>query len=1006
MILLRANQELKQTFERLIVTMKLPVEWNGIFVVVDNYMILQGEVRSLFFHFDTRKVVTNIIELPVMEEEPEAVGNNVNLQNVINMLLYVFGKWGAINGLKVEKDYEQLNRLFSSIMGELQVEPEYNREHFYFYRKGLRITYEDVIQIALESREKPLSDVEAEEGGLWHKLIWTKQQTQFVQVETNAKERLKERIGNNFYMVGYLCPVCGKKLHMVVYPVGREFRIETEEGAVLLARACTCETCRRFYTPRPERMLSEGDVYVMDFEGDKRAYEDYLELMGSRGERVSNCNCNRYADGRRNTDVPVDEISQETLEEICEKLPDYTEEELNKIVKRMEEGFYPDESILRLERKIREWVAQKKAEREEEKENESSQEAVKKSEKVEKKTGEKEKETGIARNAAGSRENAKKKTGDKENGFRQGAAEISENAKKKTGDKENGFRQDAAGISENAKKKTGEKENETEILKDAARKSETVAEMTASRRENGGDGQNRVSQNGKKNRGDGENNSRDEASGNIASSTVINQKESQNGLETADRKETDDGKQHSASQHEKEEKQQKYEAKLAVCERFSERQLKELKSQIMKETDLSPEIKQEYLNQVEKRLTAGKIAQYEKKVESCEGKPYAVVKRVYEEIEQASDIPAKEQTSFLDRLRSLMEQVGNLEVRGLMEKLPVNMDRAKYRAFWEKLHSYEGVDISRFEKQLLDKREEVDRRELSEMVKRARKTDRDDYVELLQRLDESDFLPELVLPYKEKIEAKIRELDEASIDELFADLPNLSFAESMEIYHQIEDGDYLPELKVNALENLSRRLSKVKADECELLEDKLRTSIKAAGIAENERHHFYPAKRVLLGETKPEETEVIDYALASYAAGREPFEYPILVVDASRNGTGGEGIILTPEHLYYSKMFSAYGVSIDAISQITASTGLLNKGLYLHLTDGTKTKLPYEVETKELPAWADVLDEFVRYLQEKPDSRDIQYLAREKHATICCFRCGCIYQGGDTCPQCGYKNNG
>jgi hypothetical protein len=316
------------------------------------------------------------------------------------------------------------------------------------------------------------------------------------------------------------------------------------------------------------------------------------------------------------------------------------------------------------------------------------------------------------------------------------------------------------------------------------------------------------------------------------------------------------------------------------------------------------------------------------------------------------------------------------------------------------------VDISGFEKQMLDKREAVDRKELSDMVKRARKTSREDYVDLLQRLDESDFLPELVLPYKQKIEDKIRELDEAAIDELFADLPNLSFAESMEVYHKIENGDYLPELKSNALENLTRRLSKIKADECELLVQKLQDEMKEAGIPENERHHFYPAKRVLHGETEPGETDVIDYALASYAAGREPFEYPVLVVDASRNGTGREGIILTPEHFYYSTMFSAYGVTIDQISQITASTGLLNKGLYLHLKNGTKTKLPYEVETKDLPNWAKVLDEFVRYLQEKPDSRDIQYLAKEKHATICCFRCGCVYQGGDTCPQCGYKNNG
>ena len=91
MIRLRANAELKQTFERLIEAAKVPVKWNGIFVVVDNYMILQGEVRSLFFHFDTKKVTSNIIEIPEQEELRE-VGENQRVQNAINMILYAFVK--------------------------------------------------------------------------------------------------------------------------------------------------------------------------------------------------------------------------------------------------------------------------------------------------------------------------------------------------------------------------------------------------------------------------------------------------------------------------------------------------------------------------------------------------------------------------------------------------------------------------------------------------------------------------------------------------------------------------------------------------------------------------------------------------------------------------------------------------------------------------------------------------------------------------------------------------
>lgn len=135
------------------------------------------------------------------------------------------------------------------------------------------------------------------------------------------------------------------------------------------------------------------------------------------------------------------------------------------------------------------------------------------------------------------------------------------------------------------------------------------------------------------------------------------------------------------------------------------------------------------------------------------------------------------------------------------------------------------------------------------------------------------------------------------------------------------------------------------------------------------------------------------------------FEYPILVVDATRSGTGKEGIIITPEHLYYSTLLNAYGVRIDTIARIEASTGLLNKGLYMYQKNGAKTKIPYAVESKDLTAFAGVLDNFVRYLQEKPDSRSLTYLASEKHETICCFRCGYEYKGGNVCPKCGYQDN-
>lgn len=96
MIILRTNTGLKATFEKLIQTMKEPIEWNGQFVAVGDYLILHGRVRSLFFNFEKRTLDTNIIDIPVDEEEVVEIGDYAKLQNVLNLTLYAFGKWGLL----------------------------------------------------------------------------------------------------------------------------------------------------------------------------------------------------------------------------------------------------------------------------------------------------------------------------------------------------------------------------------------------------------------------------------------------------------------------------------------------------------------------------------------------------------------------------------------------------------------------------------------------------------------------------------------------------------------------------------------------------------------------------------------------------------------------------------------------------------------------------------------------------------------------------------------------
>lgn len=908
MIAMRANSELKMTFERLIETMRVPVEWNGLFIVINNYIILQGNVRSLVFYFDERKVVTNIIDLEVPETAIREIANDQKVCNVINMLLYSFGKWDAIPGLRVEKNFVQLNQLFSNILKEINVECKYERMNFFFYQEGMRITYEDVIQAALEKRETEVeTEHSAKEQGLWHKMCWQNIDASLQTKETSVEERRQTRIGHNFYLVSYLCPKCNGRMHMVVYPEQKEFQIETEEGEVLLARACTCPDCCSFYTPRPKQLLAEGKLYVMDFMRDQTAYEDYLELLGRNGDMVSNYNYNRFADPKKNVD-DSDEMNaneeKRRLEKLTEADLDYIisftdwmkvlpEKEFARLSARVAEGFYPLEQVAKIARQL---------------------------------------------------EKEKKKRQKRENGERTESKE----------------KESIVGNTELTKNDSGTRKTEKlnkELIN--AKNGEEIAKEI----------------------------------GTIEKRVGI-EKTAQAGNEEA-----------FTPEFEPNETVKKFSLRIAQFPRLSERQKRELQLQIEKEASISEETKKNLLQEIRDMEQRDNLEKIRLKAQNIKGKNYAVLERIYEEVKN-SDIPDKEKETMLSEIETEKNEQAEREVRQLLEKKPAKMDRKSYQAYVDKIRSYKGVDIGDYEEELLAGINEAEEQEIKHMIQHSRVNTREDLQELLNRMLARDFTPELFEKYEKKVKEKIRALDEAAIDELLGDMLNMDFESAKEAYDAISVGPFLPELKADALKQLEKRLSKIKTDECELLVEKLKQDLKNVNIDGITEHHFYPAKKVLLKEASPEEVGVIEYAVASYAAGIGPFEYPILVVDTSRNKKGDKGFILTPEKLFYSNMTTAYHISVFSIDSIEASTGLLNRGLYVYQNNGVKTKIPYAVENSQLESFANVLDSYVKYLQEKPFSRKETYLAKENHDTICCFRCGNVYRGGGECPKCGYKMNG
>lgn len=962
MLALQANQELERTYQKVIQAMDARVAWEGRFLITGDQLILEGKVRSLVFQFETKMVLVDLIDLAVNENRVIDIEKHPKLQDLINMILYAFGKWRTLRGLRVEQDYAQLNQLFERVLRPYYIEPSFRRENLRFYKEGVRITYEEVLDIALESEERPQEEPEdwaqAEAQGLWHTLIWKKQHREFRKVETTLAERQDDRIGNNFYLVGYLCPKCGQKMHMVVYPANKEQRIDTNEKGVFIARAYTCRHCHSFYTPCPNRLLAEGEVYEMCFDDDEKAYEDYLELLGQNGDRTANFKYSEYEafykkrlhqdeqpDRVRNVSGSWDELEAldepeafKQLESFVSNFEHMPDDVFRRFTYRIEDGFYPDAAVARHEQAIQ--VQQQKRQ----------DEAFKKAEQntgKDRSKGDTSQQPGSSKSALLEQNTpAKKHAKDKSKAAYDGQVEVisKEVISKEVIPKEVIPKEvmSKAGVSAKGSYKM------PGVNQDSKAASMTK-NSSASRQAGAG--------------------TQAQASAQTGNGTEI----------------------------------EKYQARLGVLKRLSDRQRTELKRQIIHDPALDVSQKQALIAPIEQLYIEEQTAAAFKKADGLEKRNYAQIQKAIQDLDK-EELPAEVKKELFDKLDQMLLQRGEQEVRNLIEKIPERLDWAAYQALEKKLHSYEKVDLSPYQETMRQKQDAAQKQEIANMVKRARKRSRQDLVSLMQRLEGQGFLDATLSPYMEKIKEKLYELDSKKLDEICDHVQDMDFGQAADAYEKIDQGNFLPELKNNAMELLQKRLQKIRTDECELLVHKLQDEMRGK-IHYNERHHFYPARKVMLKTAQPSEINAIHTACNTYAADRSMFEYPILVADTSRHNSGREGMMLTPENLFYGTKMSSYEIPVTSIASITATTGLLNRKITLEETNGAKHKLPYVVKTDEMTDWAQILDTFIQYLQEKPASRKLAYLAKETHETICCYRCGYVYQGSAVCPECGYKKN-
>lgn len=339
MFVLKANMELKNTYTRLIESTKARVDWTGLIIVNNDSLILLGKEKSLVFSMDRKSVFGDIIEKEIDESKAYIVrSTQKNIISFLNIPLYVLGKWGALKGLVVNHNYDKLNNMFDGIVSQVKVETKMTRDNIRFYKRGIRFDYEDVLNELIKNEQRLATgeDYEDEHNeykmGLWRKIKWVTDKKQFDKINEYQKVESSD-VGKNFFSVSFKCPYCKDKLYMVLFDKNKEYLIETDEQRVYLARAYTCTRCHSMFTPKPEKLLSEGDIFKIDFEDDEVAYADYASLLSDAGSRENNYNFNRY-------EFAKPQKKEKHLEDY--KNAGYTKKQINEMI---DEGFFEEDEI-------------------------------------------------------------------------------------------------------------------------------------------------------------------------------------------------------------------------------------------------------------------------------------------------------------------------------------------------------------------------------------------------------------------------------------------------------------------------------------------------------------------------------------------------------------------------------------------------------------------------------------------------------------------------------------
>ena len=982
MVWLKADAGLGNTYKKLVYASKADVEWNGFILAENNTVILPGSVNSLIFDFDLKKVYPNIIDIPDMPADISEIDGKQLLKNIFNMTLYIFGKWGALQGIRVEHTYEKIDLLLKQILKEAGAEAYYSRNGIKFSCDGKSVVFEDIILAAVNkikederTEEEGLEDGVEEEypQGLWHDMKWKTTNVSFARQDLDGSTQGKDRLGSNFYIIPYKCPQCGGHLHMSVYPDGKEFAIDTEEGKVYAARIYMCPGCSLFYTPRPGKLLSEGDEYILDFDNDVKAADDYKKLIGRNGGKNSNSNTNMY----EHEYVGKVHNGSKSLAKICRNIRRLSIADLERLLEEMDEGFYRGSEVKRFLEYIKQELEFRRSEQL-----------------------------------------------DPYTAFRKGLKSGKIGEEGVAGGTER-RRPDYSSIEEEEEISSNTQEEETE---EETTEEDSIMEDIIKKYMGGGEiSKDNIQEAEKSIQDDG--NTQETGTENITNNNTDTQEQLEENVETEETLQNQPGKNTKKakgakslfSRKNKQEKEKdipdnntKNNNTTSKPGRQENNTDSTIDTQEVQNVEDASTVNMEERKPVQKKETStarekagnnGTILNREdaiKKISAAKGKKYTEIAGLFNEVKNSS-LESADKEEFTSEIHDLLEQAGKKELDYLISHLPQSDTKERYKRTRERIKSYKDIDTSKYEEIINKYIDNAEREELSSMVRKAAAGGRKSLLKVLDDIKNKEFDLGVLKEYSDEIYRQIKDIDMETVRKIVSDISALDVQDGLRAIKEIEAADILPELKKEMSALIDKKLTRMKTEESGQLVEKIQRSLEDR-IEDLSRVHYYDAIKMASGDNKDEESLLIRKAISKYAILLGKYEYPVIIYDSSHFRNGKEGFIISPDHIFYKGVIKSGTLDIMDIDNISLENGKAGKAVFINNTSKRKIKLPCLFKGKDQENFAEILNEFAEYLKAKPKSRSVEYMAQEKHAAICCYRCGHVFKEGNICPKCGSRN--